>query len=138
MDLSWSCSVRGESPIFGAKYKAEPFSETCGYHMKVRVYLLMIPDDGCQTQDLIGDRGYADIRITKRRSPKSGHTPTSRIMNQFHCPSKLRDNILVGKHCHMWMCPGMYSNVILIRIECTEKRLRIVDDIDANEEMCRL
>lgn len=32
----------------------------------------------------------------------------------------------------------MYSNVILIRVEGTEKRLRIVDNIDANEEMCRL
>jgi hypothetical protein len=79
----------------------------------------MIPDDGCQPQDLIRDRGYADIRIAKRRSPKSGHTPTSRIMNHLHCPSKLRDNILVGKRCHMGMSPGMYGNVILIRVECT-------------------
>jgi hypothetical protein len=38
----------------------------------------------------------------------------------------------------MGMCPGMYGNVILIRAECTEKCLRIVDNIDTNEEMRRL
>ena len=59
-------------------------------------------------------------------------------MYQLHCPSELSDNILVGKRCHKGMCPGMYSNVILIRVECTEKYLRIVDNIDPNEEMRRL
>ena len=38
----------------------------------------------------------------------------------------------------MGMCPGMYGNVILIRVECMKKGLRIVDDIDPNEEMRRL
>ncbi len=57
-------------------------------------------------------------------------------MNHLHCPSKLRNNILVGKRCHMGMRPGMHGNVILV--ECTKKCLRIVDDIDPNEEMRRL
>ena len=31
----------------------------------------------------------------------------------------------------------MYSNVILIRVECTKEGLRVVDDIYPNEEMRR-
>src|SRR6266404_2022885 len=71
-------------------------------------YLLLIPDDGCQPEDFFCDRGYTDIRIAERWSPKPGYTPTSRIMNHLHCPSKLRDNILVGKRCHMWVRPCMH------------------------------
>lgn len=98
----------------------------------------MIPDHGCQPENLFRDRGYADIRISERRSPKPGHKPTGRIMNYLNCPSKLRDNVLVGKRCHMRMRPGMHRNVILIRVKCTKKCLRIADDIDPNEEMRRL
>lgn len=105
--------IRRESPILG----------------------VLIPNDGCQPKDLFCDRGYADIRIAKRRSPKPWHTATGRIMDHLHCPSKLRDNILVGKRCHMGVRPGVHGNVILIRDECMKKCLRIVDDIDPNEEM---
>lgn len=98
----------------------------------------MIPDDGCQTENLFRDRGYSNIRISKRRSPKPGNKPTGRLMNNVHCPSKLCDNILVGKCCHIGMRPGMHRNVILIRVERMKKYLRIVDDIDPDEKMRRL
>ena len=98
----------------------------------------MIPEDGGQPENLFRNRGYAEIRIAKRWSPKPGHKPTGRIMNHLHCPSKLCDNIFIGKRCHMGMRPGMHGNVILICVECTKKCLRVVDDIDPNEEMRRL
>lgn len=38
MNLSWSRSIHGERPIFGAGYKTGPFSETCSYDGKLPTY----------------------------------------------------------------------------------------------------
>jgi hypothetical protein len=81
----------------------------------------MIPNDSCQAKDFFRDRGHAGIGITVRWPPKSWHVPTGRVMDEFHGPSKLGNDVLVRERCHMRVGPSMHSNVILIDVECGKK-----------------
>lgn len=124
--------------------------------------LLLVPDDGLQSENLFGNSVHTVVRVTERRSPVLGQPSTSRIVDNLHRPTELSDDLQVGQRSHVRVSPGVNGNVVfentdhqinsrhivwhilvylknkertLQVVECPEELLRVLKDVNTNEEM---
>jgi hypothetical protein len=76
------------------------------------------------------------IGVSIRRSPILGDTTTSGVLDNLHSITQLGNNFLVSKCSHVWMSPGVDSDIVP-SVESFEEDLRIPQNILSNHEMSR-
>jgi hypothetical protein len=93
------------------------------------VYALAIPNDGRQTEYLVGDGIHAHINVTEWRAPKLGKSASCRVIDYLQRPTKLSNDVGVGQRGHIRMSPGMHCDIILIGLEGGVEFVPIPDNI---------
>ena len=74
--------------------------------------LLLIPNDSLKSENFSGNGVDTVVGVTVRWTPVLGKPTARRVVNNFHCPTKLSENAQVVQSGHIRMCPCVYSNVI--------------------------
>lgn len=60
-----------------------------------------------------------------------------RVFDDFHAPTKLGHEILVGEGTHVTMCPCVNGNVALKVVESAQKEVCVVQNVDADHKVRR-
>ena len=97
----------------------------------------MVPKNGRQTKYLLSDGANARIYITIRGTPITGKPSLGRVVDHLKCPTELSNNVGILQCGHIWMCPSMDGNIILVCLESNIELLPIIDDMPSDEKVSR-
>ena len=78
----------------------------------IPVVAVIIPNDSRQAKDFLGNGADTIVGIAVRGAPESWYTAARRIVDNLHAPTKLRENLFIGKGRHVGVAPCVHGNMI--------------------------
>lgn len=90
------------------------------------VLRVLVPDDGGKSEDLAPDRGHTRVDVTVRRAPEARELAVSRIVDDLHRPSELRDDLLVRERRHVGVGVCVHSDVVVEIVVGRQEGLPVV------------
>lgn len=133
-----SAALLADAPVLSAAKRLEQIINTRA-KLKWRLrHLLLVPNDGVQAEYLLCNSTHTVVRVTIGRSPVFGQASTRRVMNDLHRPAEFSEQLLVRQRGHVGVRPGVHGNVVVELLEGPEELLRVVEDVDTDEEVGRM